>query len=220
MIDNKTWYLDRKYPMGHLRPVVKPISSVRPKSIYMRAYRARRGAEYAMRQAEYSRAYRKEKAAEISAQQTEWRAANKESIAARKAESYRKHKGTKAKYDLLYRTLNVDKRAAYALAWRQANPDMKAQIDRNRKARVRGAEGSHTVIEIKAMLQAQGGLCRACSVDITGGYHLDHIVAVSKGGSNWISNIQLLCRTCNLSKHDLDNEEFLTKRCRSRSSVG
>jgi len=48
--------------------------------------------------------------------------------------------------------------------------------------------------------QKYGGLCAECQSDI----HLefDHIVPVAKGGSNSDSNVQLLCRKCNLAKSD------------------
>jgi 5-methylcytosine-specific restriction endonuclease McrA len=45
-----------------------------------------------------------------------------------------------------------------------------------------------------------GGACVKCSA--TGELHFDHIIPVSRGGSNYADNIQLLCRTCNLAKSD------------------
>ena len=48
---------------------------------------------------------------------------------------------------------------------------------------------------------AQGGLCRACKVSLAVvGYHVDHIVAIAKGGLNVAANLQILCPRCNLSK--------------------
>ncbi|MBU9359553.1 HNH endonuclease [Burkholderia multivorans] len=40
----------------------------------------------------------------------------------------------------------------------------------------------------------------------------DDIEPLARGGSNDIANIQLLCRTCNLSKHARDPVEFMQSR--------
>lgn len=48
--------------------------------------------------------------------------------------------------------------------------------------------------------QRYGGRCAECGA--TEYLEFDHIVPVAKGGSNSESNVQLLCRKCNLSKSD------------------
>ena len=80
------------------------------------------------------------------------------------------------------------------------NPDKFKVAARNREAKKAGAEGSHTIAELRALLNKQRGKCAYCRKLIRTKRHADHIVALSEGGSNWISNIQLTCPTCNMRK--------------------
>ena len=125
-------------------------------------------------------------------------------------------------YDKDYWAKNTERKAAKDRRWRQNNPEKARESDRSkylstdreirltwrraRKARVRGAPGSHTVSEVRDLLAKQKFKCAACSVSIRGSKsrHLDHIQALSRGGSNDISNLQWLCVHCNLSKHAKD----------------
>jgi 5-methylcytosine-specific restriction endonuclease McrA len=72
---------------------------------------------------------------------------------------------------------------------------------RNRKARMKGAVGRYTISDVRKTFSNQKGLCPACSADLSVvGYHVDHIIPIKLGGTNWPDNIQLLCPPCNLSK--------------------
>ena len=53
--------------------------------------------------------------------------------------------------------------------------------------------------------EQRGAFCTACGTRSE--LHVDHIVPVSRGGSeNDIHNLQLLCKSCNSAKRDLDGE--------------
>jgi len=70
---------------------------------------------------------------------------------------------------------------------------------RNRRAKQK-AGGEHTPKQIRELLQLQRFRCANCSVSIKSGYHADHIMPLSRGGTNDIGNIQLLCQPCNQAK--------------------
>jgi 5-methylcytosine-specific restriction endonuclease McrA len=48
------------------------------------------------------------------------------------------------------------------------------------------------------VLRRDGERCRRCGT--TEGLTLDHIIPLSKGGTNRIDNLQLLCGPCNRAK--------------------
>lgn len=88
--------------------------------------------------------------------------------------------------------------------WRKNNWDhvlLKArEYCQKRRATKKNAGGHFTKQDIINLLSAQKGLCGICKCDIKNKYHIDHIRPISRGGNNYIENIQLLCPTCNLSK--------------------
>jgi 5-methylcytosine-specific restriction endonuclease McrA len=85
------------------------------------------------------------------------------------------------------------RRAVYA-----ADPEpIRAQNARGRTRRA-AAEGTFTTDEWLALLEMYGHRCLACGSD--GPLEPDHIIPLTWGGTNWITNIQPLCRKCNGSK--------------------
>lgn len=101
---------------------------------------------------------------------------------------------------LEYRRKNRDKLLARSRLRHMANPEATRSSVRNRRARLRNAEGKHSQFDIRLIGDEQGWVCPGCDVDISNAYHADHVVALANGGSNWPSNIQLMCGACNLSK--------------------
>jgi len=87
--------------------------------------------------------------------------------------------------------------------WVEKNMDRKLFLNARRRARIRGAIGSFTFGEWELLKKQYGYCCPCCSkcepeIKLTE----DHIIPLSKGGSNYIENIQPLCGSCNSKKHD------------------
>jgi 5-methylcytosine-specific restriction endonuclease McrA len=137
-----------------------------------------------------------------SAISAKWRGANRQLAVARTLAS-------KAKKPAEY--------SCKARRWRHARPDLVAATKRRRRARLAGAEGSHTASELVELFEKQKGRCWHCLKRITmdmrkpNAITEDHWVSLSAGGSNWISNIRLSCRPCNASKGTSDPLAFARK---------
>ena len=95
-----------------------------------------------------------------------------------------------------------------SIQWYHANKSAALAQRRNRRARVKAAEGRHTAADVQRIFDAQRGKCGHCRISIKGGYHVDHIQPISRGGANWPRNLQLLCAPCNMRKKAADPIDF------------
>jgi 5-methylcytosine-specific restriction endonuclease McrA len=70
-----------------------------------------------------------------------------------------------------------------------------------------------SVRELSDFVRQQDGRCanRECAADLSLGYHIDHVTPLSRGGSNDLGNLQLLCPSCNLRKGSKTMAEWLLK---------
>ena len=68
-----------------------------------------------------------------------------------------------------------------------------------RRARKMNAGGSFTAKQFKDLCDYYENTCLCCGV--TGRMSADHVIPLACGGSNDISNIQPLCRSCNCKKN-------------------
>lgn len=65
---------------------------------------------------------------------------------------------------------------------------------------------------IRAMLASQGSMCAYCACDLGSEFHIDHIVPVSFGGTNNVSNLCISCARCNLTAGSFVFQDFYQKR--------
>jgi 5-methylcytosine-specific restriction endonuclease McrA len=105
---------------------------------------------------------------------------------------------------------NKERIRSHQNTWAKTEAGRNSELVRSarRRALKLAAEGSFTVEDIKDLYATQGGRCYYCSVEIESGYHIDHMIPLSRGGRNDVSNICLACPECNLKKYTKTAEEF------------
>lgn len=77
-----------------------------------------------------------------------------------------------------------------------------------RRARKRGVSGRYTADQIENLYLMQQKKCACCRKQLNGKFHRDHKTPLALGGSNDITNIELLCAKCNMAKSDKDPIEW------------
>jgi tellurite resistance protein len=123
-----------------------------------------------------------------------------------KAVSYRKivaHRGTPA-----WLEVQLDGKPVSQYLFRHASPlpyaifrSAVAMANQTKLAKPEGGNTRHIPRDVRQRVwQRYGGRCSECGA--TAYLEFDHIIPVARGGSNTDSNVQLLCRMCNLKKSD------------------
>lgn len=136
-----------------------------------------------------------------------WAESNKEKVKGYKKKYYLKHKELIKERTIIWRKENPNKvkeiyRRVYA-----KNVNKYSFYHKERETRKRANGGSHTFEEWRELLKLHNYICWGCkriNLELTE----DHKIPLIKGGTNYINNIQPLCRSCNSKKRDKLNFWF------------
>lgn len=110
---------------------------------------------------------------------------------------------------------NPEKYRAKQRDYVRARPERKRYWRRNEYARKRGALGYCTDAQLQDRFEFHGNCCVYCkrSTHLT----VDHLIPLSRGGSNWPANLGPACRPCNSRKHDKTYQEFMVVLSKERN---
>lgn len=103
---------------------------------------------------------------------------------------------------LKYRNEHLETSTVNSRKWKAANPDKVSIHNRVMNAKRRRAPGKFTKADIQRIYQAQRGKCYYCGVSVGDDYHVDHVISLSRGGTNWPDNLVIACPTCNIHKQN------------------
>jgi 5-methylcytosine-specific restriction endonuclease McrA len=137
---------------------------------------------------EAPRRYQEEHKEQISEYKKRWAADNEEKVAASKLAYYERER---------------EEVIARSKKWAEENSERVQQAKANNRRRRRAARhashGNFTAEEFKELCERYDNKCLACG-DAEAVLEADHVVPLTRGGSDEISNVQPLCGSCNRKK--------------------
>ena len=171
------------------------------------AYRATHRDERRANDASYRASHKDERSASIAV----YRASHRDELRAYSRAYFAAHKDEQKASSTRWHIKHPEQQKASSARWNAKHPEWEVAKRHNRRVALGGVRLTSDVIQqVKA---EYGGLCPYCNQPIVNG-HIDHIVPVSRGGTNERGNLVWACAHCNISKGNKSLIEFMTTRHR------
>lgn len=137
-----------------------------------------------------------------SEQSRKYYAANREKRLANSRDWQAKNKKHLFEYNKRHHEIHKERYAKRWKVWASLNKNRLRFLDSRRRALEKNAPGEYTPSDIDSIYRDQAGRCAYCQCEVGDDFHVDHILALSRGGSNWPDNLAIACPSCNSSKRD------------------
>lgn len=162
-------------------------------------------AKHAKADAAYNKQWKKEHATEEHTRQTQWRGGHKEQLRTAARHYYAEHAEERKAYSSNYVATNHAKVCERARTAYANHPEIHKARWHQRKALLLGNGGTaFTAHQWLELVVFYGAVCLRCTKHKP--LTADHVIPLSRGGTNAIENIQPLCLACNCSKGVRDTD--------------
>ncbi len=118
-------------------------------------------------------------------------------------------KAAKAERHRRWREKNKEHVRAKWREWERSRRDLTVARTNRRRTLVLGAKGTASAEQIQARVDLFGGKCWICCAPSTA---IDHVIPLSRNGTNWPSNLRPICKPCNSRKHNKMPKEVTANR--------
>ncbi len=173
-----------------------------------------RSAESLAKRQEYTRIWSKNHPEKHCEYTLKWQRENPEKCRTRNKRSYLRHREDVLKKQAIYYLKNKEKLQERNKAWKNRNPENVKIWSIRRRGLLRGL-GRLTLATLSKVktgnIRQYGALtCIYCNAPLDSmHYSLDHLVPISRGGTNDYTNLGISCLGCNCKKHTKTYDEFI-----------